>query len=195
MNISQFLQSLIAISLDDPSKDKCYSYSAPLLECLQDFGLDEAGAQNCLLCPISRLRNSRATTCTKFEDEGFCEDCELCEVIDCPSVCWGEFEEWLGCKLGEIGCGNICQGGYNTESAALIAWGIFICWVHLQELRRKRIMGEVRDVNWLMRLIGESGGSYVTWAWFLPFNWFLWKAAMWMLDINLAKTDIKKFYL
>lgn len=121
MNISQFLQSLIAISLDDPSKDKCYSYSAPLLECLQDFGLDEAGAQNCLLCPISRLRNSRATTCTKFEDEGFCEDCEHCEVIDCPSVCWGEFEEWLGCKLGEIGCGDICQGGYNTESAALIA--------------------------------------------------------------------------
>mmetsp|Transcript_14693 Transcript_14693/g.26636 ORF Transcript_14693/g.26636 Transcript_14693/m.26636 type:complete len:124 (-) Transcript_14693:351-722(-) len=110
-NIAQFLQTLVAITLDDLATDKkCQSTSQTLVNCLNDIAhLDEKASRECLLCPIAGTKNSIATTCKAFEAEGFCDDCEVCKQIDCPTACWNEFDDWLECKLGEIGCPDICQ--------------------------------------------------------------------------------------
>ena len=110
MNISQFLQALITITLEDLSGDKCFSYSKDLVECLRDTaGLDRAAQRECITCPLADSKDSKATTCRGFEGEGFCDNVEQCKQKDCPTACWNEFDPWLKCKLEVIGCGEICK--------------------------------------------------------------------------------------
>lgn len=110
MYISQLLQTLVVATLDDAG-DKCYPDSTALVDCLTAQGLSKAESESCILCPISNAKNSRATTCAEFEAEGFCDDVAECEHSDCPGACWAEFDRWLTCKCGQIGCPDICQHG------------------------------------------------------------------------------------
>lgn len=120
VNIAQFLQTLVAITLDDPANDKnCRVASTTLVNCLKDAHWDELAARSCILCPIARTQHSKATTCEEFEAEGFCDATKVCEEMDCPKACYHEFDNWLNCKLGEIGCPNICQDDF--ESTVMIA--------------------------------------------------------------------------
>ena len=111
VNISQQLQYLVAITLDDPTKDVgCHTHSTALVNCLQNIaGLGSKEARECILCPVANTKQSQAVTCHQFELEGFCEDCNECEQKDCPTACFKEFDNWLQCKLSSIGCGGICK--------------------------------------------------------------------------------------
>mmetsp|Transcript_18519 Transcript_18519/g.40090 ORF Transcript_18519/g.40090 Transcript_18519/m.40090 type:complete len:123 (+) Transcript_18519:117-485(+) len=121
MNISQFLHTLVAITLDDLSiDDQCSSHSKDLVHCLQDIsGLDQAAARQCITCPISNTRGSTATTCEQFEAEGFCDNVRECQHEYCPTACWKEFEDWLQCKMEGIGCPTICQEEFDFGGALI----------------------------------------------------------------------------
>mmetsp|Transcript_16348 Transcript_16348/g.35565 ORF Transcript_16348/g.35565 Transcript_16348/m.35565 type:complete len:124 (+) Transcript_16348:223-594(+) len=112
MNPSQFLATLVAVTLDDSSVEtsSCKALDKALVSCLKDDArLDRRAARECVLCPVARTRESTATTCVGFEREGFCADCETCKEEDCPTACWPEFDEWLRCTLEAIGCPDICK--------------------------------------------------------------------------------------
>ena len=110
LRISESLQTLIAITLDDSVTDpNCATVDRGLINCLRSAGLDRNACRECILCPIARTQDLQATTCPVFEKEGFCEDVKLCEQEDCPTACSIEFEEWLSCKLISIECPDMCQ--------------------------------------------------------------------------------------
>ncbi|KAL7552829.1 hypothetical protein ACHAWF_016081 [Thalassiosira exigua] len=120
MFISLLLQAMVATTLDDSSNDACHFDSQALVGCLRVAGLNRTEARECILCPIARAENSRATTCKQFEREGFCEDCKRCEHKDCPTSCWSPFDDWLKCKVGQIGCGEMCDEQTATSATSYL---------------------------------------------------------------------------
>jgi len=114
MNIAQFLQALVTVTLEDLTGDKCHPLSKVLVNCLRGTaGLDRRAQRECILCPIADTKNSRATTCKGFEGEGFCDNVQECKQKDCPTACWNEFDPWLKCKLDVIGCNDICKPDFD----------------------------------------------------------------------------------
>mmetsp|Transcript_26904 Transcript_26904/g.57931 ORF Transcript_26904/g.57931 Transcript_26904/m.57931 type:complete len:152 (-) Transcript_26904:139-594(-) len=132
--IAQFLEALIAQTLSNSitsNTSQCSQEDQTLVNCLANIAkVDKTAARQCILCPIAKTENSKATTCGGFVKEGFCEDCKLCEETDCPTACWPEFDEWMKCKEVMIGCPGMCQGDERHEW-----WVEELEWDSLSEVR------------------------------------------------------------
>mmetsp|Transcript_15035 Transcript_15035/g.30733 ORF Transcript_15035/g.30733 Transcript_15035/m.30733 type:complete len:118 (-) Transcript_15035:282-635(-) len=112
MYIAKYLGTLIAATLDGASENSsCRWETDQLIGCMIMAGLPESQSKECILCLLDGTENSRATTCEDFEAEGICENSEQCAEDICTDACMDEFRTWQECKLGEVGCGDICQDG------------------------------------------------------------------------------------